>query len=86
MEWIDLAHGEGKVTGCCEYGGEPLGSKIFFTTCGSSPLSTIFCSRILLHAVSQLVGVKMNVRYCSAAVTWHWDKQRLRTVVCGKGE
>ena len=31
VEWIDLAHGEGKVTGCCEYGGEPLGSKIFFS-------------------------------------------------------
>ena len=29
LEWIDVAHGEGKVTVCCEYSGESLGSKNF---------------------------------------------------------
>jgi hypothetical protein len=82
VEWIDLAHGKGKLTGCCEYNGEPLGSIHLLTTCGSSPLfsaAELWCSR--------LAGcVRLNVTYCSAAATWHRDKQRLKSVVCGRGE
>ena len=76
MEWNNLAHGEEKMTSSCEYGGEPLGSNNFLTTCGSSPQFSA-AELCCMESVSWPICVEMNVWHGSAAAAWHRDKQRL---------